>query len=210
MADRMTSSVVNSAACASVIFLTLLRCLLVCLSPLSSQAAAAAAVMMPRMATPTSPLAQPNPFQAPTTTTHNPWAHSPPGQGFTMPQPLSPISPMALHPGSNPDLGAAGLLAMGAQAELLGSPVAALGAAGAFGGPLMGFDSVHSSTSNNVVMSGSGFALVGGPSAGGMLSPENSYLAEAAQYAHDGLDVPGTAQVSAYADSQNSLLSCWG
>jgi hypothetical protein len=111
---------------------------------------------------------------------------------------------MALHPGSNPDLGAAGFLAMGAQGELLGSPVAALGAAGAFGGPLMGFDSVHSSSSNNVVMSGTGFGLMGGPTARGMLSPENSFLAEAAQYAHDGLDVPGTAQVSLMACASGS------
>lgn len=172
------------------------------------QAAAAAAVMMPRMGTPVSPLAQRS-FQTSTATPHSPWAHSPPGQGFTMPPPLSPMSPMALHPGSNPDLGAAGFLAMGAQGELLGSPVAALGAAGVFGGPLMGFDSVHSSSSNNIVMSGTGFGLMGGPTAGGMLSPENSFLAEAAQYAHDGLDVPGTAQVSLVACASGWTIVAW-
>lgn len=167
--------------------------------------------MMPRMTNPASPLSQhspPNPFQASPPTAHNPWAHSPPqdsGQGFAMGPPLSPRSPLGLNPNSSPDLGAAGSLAMSTQAELLGSPVAALGAAGAFaGGPLMGFDSVHSSSSNNLV-SGGAYALMGGPqaaaaaaAAGGLLSPESSYLAEytAAQYAHDGLDIPGTAQVS--------------
>lgn len=115
---------------------------------------------------------------------------------------LSPRSPLGLNPSSTPDLGAAGYLAMSTQPELLGSPVAALGGAGTFaGGPLMGFDSVHSSSSNNLV-SGGAYAM-GGPAAaaaaaaGGLLSPESSYLAEytAAQYAHDGLDIPGTAQV---------------
>jgi hypothetical protein len=170
------------------------------LTPL--QAAAAAAVMMPRMPTPSAaPLVPPNPFHVPTASAHNPWAHSPPGQGFGAPPSLSPTGPMSpmslnlnpLKPGSNPNLGAAGFMAAQA-AELLGSPVAALGAVGAFGGPLMGFDSVHSSSSNNVVF-GAASGLMGGGNAGGMLSPEDSYLAEAAQYAHDGLDVPGTAQV---------------
>jgi hypothetical protein len=126
--------------------------------------------------------------------------------------PLSPtghLSPMGLrlNPGSNPDVG---LLGLGAQADLLGSPAAALGATGAFGGPLVGFDSVHSSTSTNVV-SGTGYGLLGGAGGGGLLSPENSYLAEAAQYAHDGLDVPGTAQVRDEAYKiWFALLSLWG
>jgi hypothetical protein len=65
----------------------------------------------------------------------------------------------------------------------------------------MGFDSVHSSSSSNNLVSGGpagAYALMAGPAAaGGLLSPESSYLADytAAQYAHDGLDIPGTAQV---------------
>lgn len=174
--------------------------------------------MMPRMTTPASLLAQhssPNPFQAPAPTAHNPWALSPPQgsvQGFAMAPPLSPRSPLGLNPTFTPDLGAAGYLAMSTQAELLESPVAALGNAGAFAaGPLMGFDSVHSSSSNNLV-SGGAYVLMGGPAAaaaaaaGGLLSPENSYLAEytAAQYAHDGLDIPGTAQVGVMCAGMNT------
>lgn len=120
---------------------------------------------------------------------------------------LAGLNPLSLTPRSNPDLG--GFFGQGQAAELLGSPAAAAAAAaeGAFGGlgALMGgYDSVHSSSSANVV-SGSGFAGLGGGVVGGvgvgiggnpLLSPENSsYLAEAAQYAHDGMDVPGTAQV---------------
>ena len=98
---------------------------------------------------------------------------------------------MATNPHLGPDMG--GFMIPGSQADIMGSPVAALGAAGAFGGPLVGFDSVNSSSSSNNLVSGSGYAF---PAAGGgLLTPESSYLVEAAAYAHDGLDVPGTAQV---------------
>lgn len=159
------------------------------------QAAAAAGVMMQHFQP---PAPAPHPLQS-LNVTANPWAHTPPGQDFGTAPPLSPtgplspmaLNPLSLNPGHTPDMGSA-FLAAGHQADLLGSPAAALGAAGAFGGALLGFDSVHSSSTTNVV-SGTGFGLAG--SAAGMLSPEQSYLAEAAAYAHDGLDVPGTAQV---------------
>lgn len=167
---------------------------------LFQQATAAAAVMAHRFTPPNMPPVSPQSFQP--TSPQNLRAVQPPGQGCGTPPLLNQPGPSTLNnlnlsprPTATFGTGLFGTFTA-AQPDLLDSPAAAaiLSGAAGFPVPLLGLDSGHSSSSNNVV-SGSGFALQTGPAAP-LLTASDAHLAEAAPYAHDGLDVPGTAQVS--------------